>query len=255
MFPLVHYFVNSQIRADASPLMALGGIFPDIAAAAGMSRDAAHSTGGAFHAWCRKFMPEALPLAEGIAAHGIEPRGVDYYADEHWPGYKKGWCFREGEKYLDEVAAATRLPENLVWWKSHNFIEMGCELIVDRDHPKIKETLLAVLDDAEAIRAASAYLAAYSGLPADKFAAIFAKVPFIFAIADISAEQLAEKQHRAFAARHGVTAADRPAMAALINRISRELEPLYYPFLAEVINKTTCALGGLTHTVYDRRIL
>jgi hypothetical protein len=244
MFPLVHYFVNSQIDDTVSPLMALGGLFPDIAAAAGMNRDAAHTMGGPFHAWCRINAPEGLPLARGIISHGIDPAGVDYYSDEYWPGYRKGWCFMQGEKYMDAVAKTTRLPEHLVWWKSHNFIEMGCEVITDRDHPNIKDELLAVLNNTSAIHTAAAHLAAYTGLKMESIVAAFAKVPAIFAIQEFSAEGLATKQNAAFTIRHHIADADPLAMADLIRQISREIEPLYYPFFTEVIAKTRRVLSG-----------
>ncbi len=53
MFPLVHYFVNRQIYGSVPTLMALGGIFPDLAAGAGMNRDKAHEMGANFHTWCK----------------------------------------------------------------------------------------------------------------------------------------------------------------------------------------------------------
>ena len=93
MFPLVHYFVNRQIYGSVPTLMALGGIFPDLAAGAGMNRDKAHEMGANFHTWCKNNAPEGIPLSIGIASHGINPHGVDYFSDEFWPGYKKGWCF------------------------------------------------------------------------------------------------------------------------------------------------------------------
>ena len=244
MFPLVHYFVNSQIKDSVPPLMALGGIFPDIASAAGINRGAAHCMGRSLYYWCRDNAPEMIPLAKGVISHGIDPHCVDYYADEYWPGYPKGWCFLHGEKYMARVAEATGLPQHLIWWKAHNFIEMGCELITDRDHPKIKDDLLAAVNDASAIREAAACLAAYSGIPEERFVTAFAKVPHIFAIREISAEQLATRQCRGFFIRHRVTHADPPAIAALIHQISGEIEPLYYPFFYEVIGKTKRVLSG-----------
>lgn len=244
MFPLVHYFVNSQIINPVPSLMALGGLFPDIATAAGVDRDAAHSLGGPFHAWCKMSAPKMIPLAKGIISHGIDPHGVDYYADEYWPGGQKGWCFQHGEKYMAQVAQVTQLPPNLIWWKSHNFIEMGCELITDRDQPKIKDALRAAIEDRAAIREAAAALAAYTGIASENIVGAFARVPDIFAIDEISAKKLADKQNISFALRHRVTAADPPAMAKLICQISRELEPFYYPFFEKIIAKTGRVLSG-----------
>lgn len=242
MFPLVHYFVNRQIYGSVPTLMALGGIFPDLAAGAGMNRDKAHQMGEDFHTWCKKNVPKGLPLSIGIASHGINPCGVDYFSDEFWPGYKKGWCFLQGEKYMSQVAKATHLPENLIWWKAHNFVEMSYELITDSDYPQIKDELLAALHDTEAKKTAAKILSEYSGVAAELIVDTFSNAPNIFAIEDISAEKLAFKQDLSYKIRHNIHDADTEAMAELITQMSKELHGGYYPFIKEVISFTAQAL-------------
>ncbi|NLF79906.1 MAG: hypothetical protein GX572_01790 [Clostridia bacterium] len=244
MFPLVHYFVNSQIYGSVPKLMVLGGLFPDIAAGAGWDRDKAHTMGADFHAWCGQNAPQALPLARGIISHGTEPPGVDFHADEFWPGYRKGWCFLVGEKYLDQVAQVTRLPQNLIWWKAHNFVEISYELITDADHPQIKNQLMAALEDHRAVTQAAAVLADYIGLPRQDIISSFQNVPNIFAIDDISPERLAYKQNLAFMVRHGVMDADVKAMAELLEQMSRDLKPGYYPFCRLLIDFTARVLAA-----------
>lgn len=244
MFPLVHYFVNSQIYDSVPQLMVLGGLFPDIAAAAGGNRDQAHTMGDDFYAWCLQQAPEALPLARGIISHGTSPPGVDFHADEFWPGYRKGWCFRIGEKYMAQVAAATKLPANLIWWKAHNFVEISYELITDADHPEIKERLMTAVEDPDAVRQAAEILSAYNGLPVQNIVSAFNNVPNIFAIHDISPAQLAYKQNLAFMVRHGVMDADTAAMARLILQMSRDLRPGYYPFFHLVVKSTAKVLAA-----------
>lgn len=243
MFPLVHYFVNRQIYGSVPTLMALGGIFPDLAAGAGLDRNKAHEMGEDFHAWCQKNAPEGIPLAIGIASHGINPCGVDYFSDEFWPGYKKGWCFLQGEPYMELVAAATHLPENLIWWKAHNFVEMSYELITDSDHPNIKDELLSALHDTEAQKTAAQILSAYSGVAAEPIVDTFCNAPNIFAIEDISAAKLAFKQDLSYKIRHNITDADTEAMAELITKMSQKLRSGYYPFLKDVISFTAQALS------------
>ena len=63
---------------------------------------------------------------------------------------------------MSQVAKATHLPENLIWWKAHNFVEMSYELITDSDYPQIKDELLAALHDTEAKKTAAKILSAYS---------------------------------------------------------------------------------------------
>ena len=244
MFPLVHYFVNRQIYGSVPTLMALGGIFPDLAAGAGMNRDKAHEIGANFHTWCKNNAPEGIPLSIGIASHGINPHGVDYFSDEFWPGYKKGWCFLQGEPYMDMVAAATHLPADLIWWKSHNFVEMSYELITDSDYPQIKNELLTALYDTEAKKTAAQILSSYAGVPPEPIVDIFNNAPNIFAIDDISAEKLAFKQDLSYKIRHNINDADIDAMTKLLSKMSQELRCGYYPFIKQLISLTAQALSS-----------
>lgn len=240
MFPLVHYFVNSKILKNTSHLTVLGGLFPDLARSVGFDRNEAHIMGADFHAWCPK---EAIALALGIVAHGSKPPAVDYYADEFWPGYKKGWCFMIGEKYMRRVQSATHLPDNLIWWKSHNFVEMACELITEHRDPLLKTKIKAAICDKEAIETAANLLGEYCHIEPKKISQVFSQVPQIFAIDNISALTLAQKQAAAFPRLHGVTDADIPAMAELIELIAQDITPLYDDFFAEVISKTALVLA------------
>ena len=245
MFPLVHYFVNSEIAAKTGKtvprLTALGGLWPDLAANAGCSRDEAHMMGAAFHAWCLAQAPEGRDLARGIISHGSAPPCVDYYADEAWPDtpdYPKGWCFLQGEAYRDAVAAATRLPERMIWWKAHNFVEMSYELLTDAAHPDLKLELLAAIHDEEAVNTAARLLAAYTGKPAGVIAGCFRHAPDTFAIATVSADELAQKQCLSFVMRHRHCDGDAAAMAALLLRMRDELAADYPAFLAVAVART-----------------
>lgn len=242
MFPLVHHFVNSQILKNTSHLTALGSLFPDLATGIGYDRNQAHMMGHDFYLWCQKHRPQSLDLARGIISHGIDPHGLDYYADEYWPNYHKGWCFMLGENYMAQVAAATRLPEDLIWWKAHNFVEMGCELLTNQQYPLLKEQLLTAINDEDAKRTASDILSAYTGKRSDDIRRIYDKVPQIFAIEQINPLSLAQKQSEAFIIRHHINNADVEEMAALLIRISREIKQEYHSFLADIIPKISLVL-------------
>ena len=243
MFPLVHYFVNRNIYGKVPKMMALGAIWPDLAAGSGFSRDIAHQMGHDFYQWCLENAPEHLDLARGVISHGNNPPCVDYYADEDWPGCEKGWCFAQGAPYMDRVGAATHLPRKLHWWKAHNFVEMSYELIAAGDLPGLSDELLTSLEDEPGKREAARVLAAYTGKSAADIHAMFCKIPQIFAIQDISPEKLAFKQYTAFSIRHDIHDADMPAMAALLEQMSHELSPGYYPFMARVLSLTANALA------------
>lgn len=243
MFPLVHYFVNRHIYGNVSKMMALGGVWPDLAAGAGYDRNLAHYMGHDFFHWCLEHAPDHLDLARGVISHGNNPQCVDYFADEDWPGCEKGWCFAKGAPYMPQVGAATHLPGHLLWWKAHNFVEMSYELIAAADCPGLEEELLARVEDEAAKRDTAQVLAAYTRKPADDIYAMFSKIPQIFAVRDISPEKLAFRQYTAFSIRHNIHDADIPAMAALLEQMRHELASGYYPFMERVLRLTGSALA------------
>ena len=245
MFPLVHYFVNSQIYKNVSPLMALGGVFPDLAAGAGMDRDEAHTFGRAFHAWCQKNAPRSLDLALGIISHGTEPPCVDHYADEYWPGYRKGWCFMQGEKYMDEVARVTHLPENYVWWKSHNVVEISYELLTEEKHPQVRKDLLAAIKDETAIKEASSVISRYSGIPEERFLSVFHRITDFFALETLTPLELAKKQNLAFVNKFNIADADVEGMAKLFCRIRDDMREGYEELMDIIITNTARELAAL----------
>jgi len=244
MFPLVHYFVNRQIFENVSPLMTLGGIFPDLAAAAGMDRDTGHTMGKDLYDWCKKEAPQGLDLARGIISHGTEPHGVDHYADEYFSGYKKGWCFLQGERYMQQVAAVTHLPDDLIWWKSHNFVEISYELLTAEKYPELIDDLLKDIYDQDAICCAAKLLSRYSGIKEADFTAAFENIPNIFALKDMSPLTLAEKQNNAFMVRHKIFDGDVPGMADLFCIIRDDLRAGYDSFFTPLIKKIAVLLSG-----------
>lgn len=252
MFPLVHYFVNREIYKTPSNLLILGGLWPDLAFGAGLSRDQAHAMGADFHAWCREQAPAALDLARGILSHGSEPHGVDYYADEFWPGYRKGWCFMQGEAYMDRVAAATGLPQDFIWWKAHNFVELAYELITHQHHAELSGQLMAALSDRDALSQVAGTLSAYHHREADAIIRMYENAPQTFAIAEISPHELARKQKQAFLTRHGHSGGDIAAMAALLGDMQRELEPGYHPFMRTLISLTANMLEQIEQGAAER---
>ena len=65
MFPIVHYYANRFIFPQVSSLMALGGLFPDLAAGMGIQRDDAHQMGDALYQFCINQQPQAGLLRLG----------------------------------------------------------------------------------------------------------------------------------------------------------------------------------------------
>ena len=118
MFPIVHHYADTLLNPATDALMIYGGLFPDLASSAGLTRNFAHTCGPAFYAWAKKNAPEALPMARAVLCHGTVPPGLDHYADESWGEGPKGWCFQRGARYMEGVRRATpdtRNPRRHRW--------------------------------------------------------------------------------------------------------------------------------------------
>ncbi len=274
MFPLVHYAVNKKIYGQVSPLMIIGGLWPDMAVGAKVQREDGHTKCKEFFTWCKENAPDYLDLARGALSHSSEPGCVDYFADEYYPEdlvceakpqpgldimhsrfiaekycseYPKGWCFVGGEKYLEEVSAATGLPDGLIWWKGHNFVEMGYELLADEQDPSMKEHILETSHDKQQIAQAAEVLAAFYNASAERIKLIYSRIPILFALKEVNAQTLAIKQRRLFIIRFNHGTANQAAMAELINRIREDLRPTYLPLLNYMAAHAAQVLSNMEH--------
>jgi len=63
------------------------------------------------------------------------PKGLDYYGDEKYLDFEKGYCFEKAKPFILETVKACNIPLSMGWWKAHNIVEMGVELLVSsRDY-------------------------------------------------------------------------------------------------------------------------
>ena len=251
MFPIVHYYANTVTYGQVPPLMALGGLFPDLAAGTGMARDEAHQMGAALYRWCTAETPAMLPLALGIISHGTMPHGVDYYADEHWPDCEKGWCFEQGKPWIERIATVTRLPERFWWWKSHNFVEMSCELLTIEACPFIGNSIMATLNDDALLSYAATELSRYTGKDRELISGMFRKAPQIFSLVEVSPRTLAQQQETAFRRRHNVFNADIEGMASLLEEMKETLRPSYITYMEEM----TCLVSTMLKKSHENYLL
>ncbi len=242
MFPLVHCFVNHKIYRETplDPLLILGALWPDLARGANCSRNAAHRMGDDFYRWCREQAPAALPLARGIISHGIRPCCVDFYADEYWPGYVKGWCFGVGAAYIPRVEKAMDIPHRFAWWKSHNFVEMSYELMIAEDAPQIAKMILEASRNEEAKTRTASYLAAWYDCDQLPIYQILGRVPEIFAIETITPTTLIERQKEGLKFKPGCEQArpDADAAAQLLTDMYTDLRPGWPPFRDRLVQLT-----------------
>jgi len=128
MYPQTHVYFTHRVCAELSDALVLGSIFPDMAAAFTASRQESHGKGAELLAEL-KSDPMLHDFARGVITHGIAPRGLDYYGDEKYRHYERGYCFEKGRQLVEETIRACNLPPAMGWWKSHNIVEMGIELL------------------------------------------------------------------------------------------------------------------------------
>ena len=237
MFPLVHFFINKSIEQRTTPLLTLGGMWPDLSAYCNMDRNISHYMGEKFLDFCVREHPETIDFALGILYHGSTPAGVDYYADEYWSGCKKGWCFQTGEKYMPEIARVTRLADDFIWWKSHNFVEMALELVTIEKYPQMNQEILSISNDWVAQELAVDALHQFFPIDRDKAIDIFHNIATTFTLKEVSAKSLAENNMLGMKRRFGIDNLDINEIMAVINRIYEDIKGDYDWLMAEIMRQ------------------
>ncbi len=129
MYPKTHlYFAQKLFELD-SPAFILGCIFPDVAGVAGISREFSHACGRRLLREWKK--PLQAEFALGVATHGNDPQGLDYYGDEKYLDFEKGYCFAKS-RLIEKETIALGIPPEMAWWKGHNIVEMAIEIWVSQ---------------------------------------------------------------------------------------------------------------------------
>lgn len=134
MYPQTHVFFAEKVLGFLSDALALGSIFPDIAAGVCSTRQDSHGRGTELLAASREDQ-DLFDFARGVITHGIDPKGLDYYGDEKYLSFERGYCFEKGRSLVEETIRACHLPPEMGWWKAHNIIEMGIELHIGSSGP------------------------------------------------------------------------------------------------------------------------
>lgn len=129
MYPQAHVYFAQRVCGKLSDALVLGSIFPDMVAALTPSREESHGRGAELLSSSQND-PELREFARGVLTHGIRPEGLDYYGDEKFLHYERGYCFEKGRPLVEETIRACNLPQAMGWWKSHNIVEMGIELCI-----------------------------------------------------------------------------------------------------------------------------
>jgi hypothetical protein len=228
----------------AGPLHVLGALIPDAVLTNGLSWDQAHRSGGALYALLRERAPAGLPFAVGMITHGVAPAGLDYYGDQQYGNFEKGYAFEEARPYAARVAAICHLPASMGWWKAHNFVEMAIEWLIARQHAGLGPRVAQALAQAEKFGFLSAHLAAFFGHDGlNLLRSLPAMLPFL-ALDPITPEALAECYQRQLRLRHGVETIEVDQAAALIEEVAAAIQPRCWAFWEDVLGKVGTMLAS-----------
>jgi len=148
-----------KIFPAADQLVLLGSIFPDTTVGNSLIYSQTHCQGDRLYQYVKKREPDFLPFVLGIITHGVQPAGLDYYGDEKYLHFEKGYCFEKARSIIESTIQACNLPQRFGWWKAHNFIEMAIELEIASWQPQVRVALSQAYDNTEIIAWAAEILA------------------------------------------------------------------------------------------------
>ncbi len=148
MYPLTHLYFAKRVLGYLDDPTALGSIFPDVLILSGMAWKESHSLGQKIWRLFSEKEEDLLHFSLGVITHGVEPRGLDYYSDEKYKGYEKGYCYEKAKPLISRVVQACNISAENGWWKAHNFIEMGVELYINEKYPRLLTSLRQALNNA-----------------------------------------------------------------------------------------------------------
>lgn len=134
MFPQTHICFAEWITGKKGDPITLGSIFPDMLGGDLFNHYESHSKGEEIYVFLKKYNT-LLDFGNGVLTHGFVPKGLDYYGDEKYLNFEKGYCFEMARPIITETVDACNIPPSMGWWKAHNIVEMGIELLVSsRDY-------------------------------------------------------------------------------------------------------------------------
>ncbi len=129
MYPQTHIYFAEKVLARENDSVALGSVFPDMIIGRYFNHLKAHSRGAEIYRYLRN-NGAFSDFRDGVVTHGFDPKGLDYYGDEKYLDYERGYCFERGRPFVLATVMACNIPYEMGWWKAHNIIEMGVELLV-----------------------------------------------------------------------------------------------------------------------------
>lgn len=129
MYPQTHVYFAETVLGKQGDIVTLGSILPDMLIGKYFNHNEAHSKGVEIYNFAGKD-GLILDFGRAVSTHGFSPKGLDYYGDEKYLDYERGYCFEKARPFIARTVEACNIPAEMGWWKAHNIIEMGVETII-----------------------------------------------------------------------------------------------------------------------------
>jgi hypothetical protein len=129
LYPQTHVYFAETVLGKKEDAVSLGSVLPDMIIGRCFSHYEAHSKGVEIYEFLKKYN-SLLDFGKAVLTHGFTPQGLDYYGDEKYLDFEKGYCFEKARPFIAKTVEACNIPQEMGWWKAHNIVEMGVELLV-----------------------------------------------------------------------------------------------------------------------------
>ncbi len=203
MFPYTHLCFARDTLGNISNEVVLGAIFPDTVIAGFLNHSDTHQNSEALHNYFKR-VGVFRDFSRGVITHATDLKGLDYYCDEKYENYEKGFAFEIAKPLVEKVVNLCGIPEEMGWWKAHNFVEMGSELWVHKNRPEYHGLLEKALSDVDLIMALSQVLAPFYDVSTAKIAMSFPIYGEYVLMKEVTPLELARKYHKQTLKKHGI---------------------------------------------------
>ncbi|MFZ5640400.1 MAG: hypothetical protein ACOY4Q_06890 [Bacillota bacterium] len=204
MFPYTHICFARDVLGRLNHEIVLGAVFADTVICSPLAHEDTHRRAGELFTYLAG-LGRHRDFALGALTHSVVPAGLDYYCDEKYLDYERGYAFETARPLVPRVISCCRLPEQMGWWKAHNFIEMSTELHFYRHHNESYHLLRDALAEEELISRLSKVLAGFYGVPAADLAKSFPAYGSYVLLDEVSTRTLAEKYNRQMEHKHDIS--------------------------------------------------
>lgn len=247
MFPYTHICFAKDILGDLNSEIVLGAIFPDTVIAGYLDHFDTHGRCGALHSYLTG-IGIFNNFADAAITHGTAPRGLDYYCDEKYLNFEKGYAFEQARPLVNDVIKCCHIPEKMGWWKAHNFIEMAADLWLFERRKDCHGYLTKALDNQDLILALSQVLAPFYDISTAKLAMGFPIYGEFVLVDEMTAAKFAEIYGKQMSKKHGISI-DVAGTADVIEK-ARAIVGKTFPEFLQSCNQE---VSSLVSTLSDRK--